>query len=96
MFQTFEGESDSSLSAARIAGLRKWLDDNGLDGFLVPRADEHQGEYVAARSERSMADGLGFRRRCADHARQRPHLRRRRYQLQVRNQVDGRFSPSST
>jgi hypothetical protein len=23
-----------------------------IDGFLVPRADEHQGEYVAARSER--------------------------------------------
>src|SRR5207247_356483 len=25
---------------------------NGLDGFMVPRADEHQGEYVADRSAR--------------------------------------------
>src|SRR5205085_8981913 len=24
----------------------------GLDGFLVPRADEHQGEYVPKRAER--------------------------------------------
>ena len=32
--------------------LRQWLAANGLDGFIVPRADEHQGEYVADRSAR--------------------------------------------
>jgi Xaa-Pro aminopeptidase len=32
--------------------LRQWLEKERLDGFLVPRADEHQGEYVAASSER--------------------------------------------
>src|SRR5271169_3460479 len=29
----------------RLARLRKELVSRGLDGFIVPRADEHQGEY---------------------------------------------------
>ena len=52
MFQTFETEGDSTLGAGRVAQLREWLSANGLDGFIVPRSDEHQGEYVAPRSER--------------------------------------------
>jgi Xaa-Pro aminopeptidase len=32
--------------AARVALLRDELTARGLDGFIVPRADEHQGEYV--------------------------------------------------
>ena len=39
-------------SAERLAALRAELDRRGLDGFLVPRADEHQGEYVSSRAER--------------------------------------------
>jgi Xaa-Pro aminopeptidase len=31
---------------ARLARLREELSARGLDGFIVPRADEHQGEYV--------------------------------------------------
>jgi Xaa-Pro aminopeptidase len=52
MYQTFESRADPSQGIERIAKLRARLQDAGLDGFLVPRADEHQGEYVAARSER--------------------------------------------
>ena len=52
MFQDFDEVSDLTLSRERVARLREWLAANGLDGFIVPRADEHQGEYVAARSER--------------------------------------------
>src|SRR4029077_2055309 len=37
---------------ARIAALRKELAKRGLAGFLVPRSDEHQGEYVPPRAER--------------------------------------------
>jgi Xaa-Pro aminopeptidase len=37
---------------ARLAALRDEMRRLGLDGFIVPRADEHQGEYVAASSER--------------------------------------------
>ena len=52
MFQTFETEGDRTLGAERVAQLRAWLSANELDGFIVPRSDEHQGEYVAPRSER--------------------------------------------
>ena len=36
----------------RLFALRAELAKRGLAGFVVPRADEHQGEYVAPRSER--------------------------------------------
>lgn len=52
MFQTFVSEADPSTGAARLAALRARLAVEGLAGFLVPRADAHQGEYVAARDER--------------------------------------------
>ena len=35
-----------------LAALRAELARRGLQGFIVPRADEHQGEYVPARAER--------------------------------------------
>jgi Xaa-Pro aminopeptidase len=38
--------------AARIDLLRRELAAQGLDGFIVPRADEHQGEYVPPRGQR--------------------------------------------
>jgi Xaa-Pro aminopeptidase len=52
MFQSFDVKSDPSQGPERVARLRQWLEKERLDGFLVPRADEHQGEYVAASSER--------------------------------------------
>ena len=38
--------------AARLGRLREELAAQGLDGFIVPRADEHQGEYVPPRGQR--------------------------------------------
>lgn len=38
--------------ADRLRLLRGELARLGLDGFIVPRADEHQGEYVPPRAER--------------------------------------------
>ncbi|WP_149538028.1 aminopeptidase P family protein [Siccirubricoccus phaeus] len=38
--------------AERLAALRAELARLGVDGFLVPRADEHLGEYVPASGER--------------------------------------------
>ena len=52
MFQTFDQGSDSSASPARVAALRERLRAAGVDGFLVPRADAHQGETVAPHDER--------------------------------------------
>jgi Xaa-Pro aminopeptidase len=37
---------------ARLERLRQELAARGLDGFIVPRADEHQGEYVPPRGQR--------------------------------------------
>jgi Xaa-Pro aminopeptidase len=38
--------------AARIERLRHELGKEGLAGFLIPRSDEHQGEYVPPRAQR--------------------------------------------
>lgn len=52
MFQGFESQSSPKQGPPRLADLRARLAELGLEGFLIPRADVHQGEYVAARDER--------------------------------------------
>jgi Xaa-Pro aminopeptidase len=49
--QNFVNESRMA-PAQRLAALRAALVAAGLDGFLVPRADEHLGEYVPPSAER--------------------------------------------
>ena len=44
--------TDSLSSSERLAAFRKQLKDQNLDGFIVPRADEHQGEYVPGHADR--------------------------------------------
>lgn len=51
-FQTFEDANQRVASPARVAALRAELARRGLDGFVVPRADQHQGEYAPANEER--------------------------------------------
>ena len=52
MFQTFETTAAPQHGPARLAALRREIAGAGLAGFIVPRADVHQGEYVAARDAR--------------------------------------------
>ena len=52
MFQGFDSAADPAQGAPRLERLRAELVAAGLDGFLVPRADAHQGEYVPARDAR--------------------------------------------
>ncbi len=52
MFQTFEDASGPSKGKTRIALMRRALRARGLAAFLVPRADEHQNEYVPPNAER--------------------------------------------
>ena len=40
------------MATTRVADLRVELARRQLDGFLIPRADEHLGEYVPANAER--------------------------------------------
>ena len=51
-FQTFDDASERGQSAARVAALRAELKRRGLDGFVVPRADRQQNEYLPASEER--------------------------------------------
>lgn len=48
----FKEAKDDFDPAERVAALRTYLAAKGVDGFIVPRADEHQGENVPARAER--------------------------------------------
>jgi len=41
-----------NISSGRLASLRSALAGAGVDGFLIPRSDEHLGEYVPASGER--------------------------------------------
>ncbi len=51
-FQTFDDSNDSAQSAGRVERLRAELAARGLDGFVVPRADRQQNEYLPASEER--------------------------------------------
>ena len=51
-FQSFDDSSERAQSAARVAALRGELKRRGLDGFVVPRADRQQNEYLPASEER--------------------------------------------
>lgn len=51
-FQTFDDVADPAAAAPRITALRAKLRQNGLDGFVLPRADRHQNEYVPESEER--------------------------------------------
>jgi Xaa-Pro aminopeptidase len=82
--------------AARLADLRAALDKRGLGGFVVPRADEHQGEYVAPLSERlawltGFTGSAGLAVVLRDKA---AIFTDGRYTLQLRDEVDtGLFAP---
>src|SRR5262247_1489989 len=51
-FQSFEDRAERAASGPRLAALRTELARRGLTGFIVPRSDRHQNEYVPASEER--------------------------------------------
>ncbi|RJF63579.1 aminopeptidase P family protein [Rhodopseudomonas palustris] len=51
-FQTFEDPEAGVALGARLAALREELARRKLTGFIVPRADQQQNEYVAPSEER--------------------------------------------
>ena len=48
----FHGSFAMTPFSDRLSALRKSFPDFGIGGFLVPRSDEHLGEYVPASAER--------------------------------------------
>ena len=90
MFQTFDTPSNPETGPKRLAALRGEMEHVGVDGFLVPRADEHMGEYVCARDARLMwltgfSGSAGF---CAALRDVAGVFIDGRYTVQVRDQVD--------
>src|SRR5262249_5284767 len=51
-FQSFEDKAERAASGPRVAALRTELARRGLTGFIVPRSDRHQNEYVPACEQR--------------------------------------------
>ncbi len=89
-FQTFDETASADAAAPRIAALRAALKRQGLDGFVVPRADRHQNEYVPANEERiayltGFTGSAGFLLVLADKA---VLFTDGRYTLQAREQTD--------
>ena len=95
-FQHFDSKTDGTQGKARLQALRKELTHQGLTGFIIPRTDEYQSEYVPACAER-LAWLTGFSGSWgmavvlqSDAA----IFVDGRYTVQVREQVDGgAFTP---
>jgi len=96
MLQTFEATSRPSDGPPRLLALRTLLRAKGLSGFLVPRSDAHQGEWVPPRDERlawltGFSGSAGFCAALLEHA---GVFIDGRYRIQVRQQTDGdSFTP---
>ena len=52
MLQSFDTVADPSLGPPRVKAVRAHMAAAGIDALLVPRSDEHQGEYVPSGAER--------------------------------------------
>lgn len=52
MYQSFDDVGGPLHVAERVGHLRGTFTAHGVDGFLVPRADEYQNEYVPPNAER--------------------------------------------
>jgi Xaa-Pro aminopeptidase len=95
MYQGFEVTARPEQGPPRLAALREVLAAERLDGFLVPRADAHQGEYVAAHDERlgwltGFTGSAGF---CAALGLVAGVFIDGRYRTQVKAQVAQEFTP---
>jgi Xaa-Pro aminopeptidase len=96
MFQSFDAKTTPDQGPPRVADLRAEMQAEGVDVFLVPRADRFQGEYVApVRRTAGLADRVhrlgGLRR---DPGRRAGLFVDGRYRVQVRAQADmGTFTP---
>ncbi|MEM8755433.1 MAG: aminopeptidase P family N-terminal domain-containing protein, partial [Pseudomonadota bacterium] len=59
MFQSYDQPDLGEAGPERLAAIRGAIAAAGFDGFLIPRADVHQGEYVPPADER-LAWATGF------------------------------------
>lgn len=95
MFQDFTVSSRPEQGPPRLQALRAEIAARGLDAFLVPRADAHQGEYVAERDARlSWLTGFtGSAGMCVVTADRAGLFVDGRYTIQAKVQTADDFSP---
>jgi Xaa-Pro aminopeptidase len=91
MLQSFEDASNPSLGPARLALLRGAMAARQLDGYIIPRADEHQGEYVPACADRLrwLSGFTGSAGACVVLAKRAALFVDGRYTMQAAEQADG-------
>src|SRR5437764_13688722 len=92
VFQTFEEPETGVALSARLSAFREELTKRNLSGFVVPRADQQQNEYVAPSEER-LAWLTGFTGSAGIAivlAKTAAVFVDGRYTLQARKQVDGK------
>src|SRR5882724_2659543 len=88
-FQTFEEPESGVALTARLAAFREELARRKLTGFVVPRADQQQNEYVAPSEER-LACLTGSAGMAMVLVREAAVFVDGRYTLQAGKQVDGK------
>ena len=59
MRQNFDESTDPSFGPRHVPLIRKAMEAQGLDGFLIPHEDEHQNEYLPEANDR-LAWATGF------------------------------------
>lgn len=95
MFQSFTETSSPEQGPPRLAALRDAMQVAGVDGFIVPRADAHQGEYVADRDNRLawLTGFTGSAGQCVVLQDRAGIFVDGRYRVQVRAQVADVYTP---
>jgi len=88
-FQTFDDPTSPDQGPPRLKALRAEMAKDNIDAFLIPRADAHQGEYVAPADARlawltGFTGSAGFCIAMADEA---GVFIDGRYTVQVKEQV---------
>ncbi len=95
-FQSFDAPGDARAGPERLVALREELARRGLEGFIIPRADEHQNEYAPPCAERLLwLTGFGGSAGMAVALKTKAAIFvDGRYTIQVRQEVDAKqFEP---
>lgn len=95
VYQSFEASSEPDKGPERLILLRDQMQKSGVDAYLIPRADVHQGEYVAPADERlawltGFTGSAGF---CAVTQNAAGVFVDGRYRVQVKEQTRDPYSP---
>ena len=93
MIQSFDDKKNVQNFEKRLSNLRTQMKLKGLDGYLVPRADFFQGEYVAPHDERlafltGFSGSAGF---CCVFMKKAAIFIDGRYRIQVKQEVSNSY-----